>query len=414
MNPVPPLPRREGERFGLTESCILAVAFFMVAISWSPLLPGLLGIPFSAALFVAFVVHFTLTTARYGTSRLALGFCVFWLCASALMMVLSDSVILLTRTAPIALLVFSAYQTCRIPGMAERLCKVLTIFLQIGVVCAAIGMVYAFAGGQPLLTITNVDGRENSLYLTTMSNFVFLGIIRPSFIYDEPGAFSFLICAVVALREILRMSRGPSLMMLVLGILTFSITHMIILLLFLVTRYGALRTAIVLAAVLVPLVPRFQGLEELAFITDRFSVVDGDFSGDNRSDQLTNFARIANPTIFAFGDIECQWHVDKTCEAHGDISSSPVTPVYKGGLLALLTQIAVHVGLIVAFFRRKTFRFGALAMSLLLLQRPYFEIAGYGFLTYLIVFLMFDIRKAALMKRAPEADDPNVLQHRPS
>jgi len=383
----------------------VGIAFCIAALAWSPLVPALTGIPFTVALLAGFVAFAAATSSLWRADEVAVSCTLAMLAVSAAMMALSQSAILLTRTAPIVLLAFIAWQGTRIPGFAIRFCNALTVFLQIGVAGAIVGQVYAYAGGAPLLTITNIDGRENALYLTTMSNFNWLGVIRPAFIYDEPGAFSFMLCAAVALRELLGLRRGPSSFLLVGGIFTFSLTHWIVTLLYFVVRFGIVRVSLVVALLVVPVVPVLSSMEELSFVFDRFSVVDGGISGDNRSNQLKNFSAVVDGEMVLFGDVECQGRPDKVCEEHGDITSSPATPTYKGGILALLAQLGVHATLAVAFIRRPRFRFSAATMTILLLQRPYFEIAGYGSMTYLVVFLMMQHMNR---RASPRQAEPGV------
>jgi len=244
-----------------------------------------------------------------------------------------------------------------------------------------------------------------------MSNFNWLGVIRPAFIYDEPGAFSFLICATVALREVLRMRRGPSLFMLLGAITTFSITHWLITVIFLVVRFGLLRVAVMMALVITPVLPTLSSLEELSFIAERFKVSDGEFAGDNRSDQLRNFADVVDGQILLFGDIQCHARPEKVCHEHGDITSSPATPLYKAGLLGLIPQLVVHLALLVLLVFVPQYRFAALALTILLLQRPYFEISGYGFMTYLTTLLMIRSRRFRIGGKALRPNRPSMRAH---
>ncbi len=384
-----PRPCSGASNASLRRGVITATAFFLLTLSWSPLLPVLLGLPFTVALFAAFVVLAGLTAYERGVDPRVTLLCALLLFACLLMLLLSQSTLLLLRIAPLPLLIFAAWQTRGLQGLPERLCSLLTVFLLVGVAGAIAGFIYAYAGGPPILTITNLDGRENALYLATMSNTYIAGIIRPSFIYDEPGAFSFLLCATVALREVLGRSRPASYLLMIGGLITLSLTHMLITLIYLLFRIGPLKTAVLMAALLMPLVPLVTQIEELEFLVDRFSIEDGQLAGDNRSNQVENFLAVVHPGMVLFGDVECNVRPERTCEEHGDISSSPVTPTYKGGIVALIVQLGVHAGLIVAFFRSRRFRFSALALTLLLLQRPYFENSGYGFVTFLLLFLMW-------------------------
>lgn len=388
---------------------ITAAVFFLVALSWSPLLPGMLGVPFSVALFGACVVLAALTAGERGLHPGIVALCMLLLSASLLLLLLSQSQLLLLRTAPLPLLIFAAWQTSAARWLPARLCHLLTTFLLIGVAGAVVGLVYALGGGQPILSIVNIDGRENELYLTTMSNYNFLGVIRPSFIYDEPGAFSFILCATVALREVLGLPRRPSYLLLIGGLVTFSLIHLLITLIYFAFRFGVLRTSALVASLLVSLAPVAVQTEELEFFVSRFSVEDGQFAGDNRSNQLENFFAVVHPSMLLFGDVECHSRAERVCEEHGDITSSPATPTYRGGVMALLMQLGVHAALVVAFWRSARWRFSALAMTLMLLQRPYFDISGYGFITVLLIFLMLGQRSGRDLPSLVQRDSKSHL-----
>lgn len=372
---------------------LVSIAFFLAALSWSPLLPGLLSISFSLALLATFFVFAGLTVASSGFNLRVTLVCGALLALSLVLLVIGQSPLQLARTGPLPLLIFAAYQTTAIARLSTTLCDWLSTFLAAGVLGAAIGLIYAFAGGSSILSIMNVDGRENFLYLTTMTNFEFAGVIRPSFIYDEAGAFSFLLCATVALREVLRKSRRMSYFLMLGGLVTLSVTHLLITVLFLSFCIGFLRTFASVAVLAALLAPAALEHEELEFITSRFAIEDGQLAGDNRSNQIRNFFEVVNPKMIFLGDVACHARANQVCDEHGDITSSPVTPTYKGGIVSLLVQLTVHLTFVVIFVKSPRMRFSALAMSLLLLQRPYFEISGYGFITYLQLFLMFRAKR---------------------
>jgi len=392
---------------------LTSTAFFMLAICWSPLLPGLLSVQSSWAFLAAFVVYVGLVFNKRGVDVPLLVLSTLLIMCCLLLFLATGSETLLARTLPLPLLVFAAHQTASIDKLPEAICRVLSVYLVAGVVLSIIGFAYAYAGGQPLLSIANPDGRENSLFLTTMTNVWFETIIRPSFIYDEPGAFSFIVCATVALREVLGKSARTSYFLMLGGLITFSLAHVLVLLLFLVARLGILKTCLIAAAVSSGAILALSASDEFNFFTSRFAIEDGRLAGDNRSNQLDNLAEVIDPEIFLFGDIACHNRPDRTCPEHGDISSSPATPVYRGGLLLLTAQIVTHAALIVAFFRRKAFRFAALALSLLLLQRPSFEGFGYGLITYMTLFVMFK-RSSSRRQRTPMVRFSNAPHLSPS
>lgn len=373
-------------------SAMSAIAFFMLAICWSPLLPGLFSIGMGPAFIIAFLLFSWLSIGRRGLNVPILILSVIVVVCCLILFAATGSQTFLNRTIPLAMYIFVAHQTVSIDGLTEAICATLTVYLIVGILLSLVGFGYAYAGGDPSLSVLNPDGRENFLYLTTMSNFTLGNVIRPSFVYDEAGAFSFLICTTVALREMFGKDSRISWFLMLGGLITLSLTHLIIVLMFVVFRLGFIRASILAGAMAAGIMTITQELGDFDFIAERFVIEDGRLTGDNRSIQLENFAKVFDAKIFFFGDVVCHDRPSRACEEHGDISSSPVTPTYSGGIMLLATQIIVHTLLIVAFFRFRNFRFSALTLSILLLQRPYFASFGYAQITLTVLFLMFKAR----------------------
>jgi hypothetical protein len=97
---------------------------------------------------------------------------------------------------------------------------------------ALIGFVYALLGGTPTFDVTIGWGREFNFYLTSFSVTNYVGFIRPSALFDEPGALSFFICFVVVMREVYSLSRKFSVTILFFGMITLSLAHFVFTLLF--------------------------------------------------------------------------------------------------------------------------------------------------------------------------------------
>ena len=104
---------------------------------------------------------------------------------------------------------------------------VASILLFIVVTGGVIGFVLAFLGTPALLEFSNPDGRPNRFFYTTLSNAVMGNIIRPSGIYDEPGALSLYICAIAAIRHMLGKNNILTWSLLLLGFVTLSLAHLI-------------------------------------------------------------------------------------------------------------------------------------------------------------------------------------------
>lgn len=251
----------------------------------------------------------------------------------------------------------------------------LSNLMLLGLIGGWIGFFYAFFGGAPILEFQNPDGRINQLFLTTFSNTQIGNIIRPSFIYDEPGAFSFVICFTVAVREMLGLPRAKSIVLMLGGLITFSLTHIIILILYFLWINA--RLFLVAIASMAIIASSLIENESFDFFFDRFQIIDGKPAGDNRTNQFENFMNVADLRLVMLGNYKCHSRDNKLCPEHGDISSSPVTPLYLGGALLLIVQIAVHFFLLKVIIESSRHRMTAIIISLLILQRPFFISYGY-------------------------------------
>lgn len=276
----------------------------------------------------------------------------------------------------------------------NRVINLATIFAFVGLFCSLTGFLYAYIGGEPQLCIANADGRDNCLYLLTFSNTKIGSVIRPSFIFDEPGAFSFYLVTIVILRDLMGRSLKISFSILFLGMITFSLTHFLIFLIFiLVKSFSSIRQFLSLIVFFIS----FFGvvflnlnstvIEQFDFFTKRVNTEQ--VTENNRTAQLDNFSKAFSQKIFFVGNLDCLSRPERRCVEHGDISSSPVTPMYRLGLFGLTIQAITHISLIfITLFRPRLF-FCTISLSLILLQRPYFTNAQYSFLIYFVFFLIF-------------------------
>jgi len=301
---------------------------------------------------------------------------------------LSESILLFNRliAIPISLFVFLSIRRSKV--IIGDLVSLASLFAIISVLCSVIGFFYAAMGGEPILEILNNDGRPNYLYLTTFSNSITTFFVRPSFIYDEPGALSFMLCSVVFLRELLGRSKKVTILILFGGLITFSLAHIIICVLFILTskKIGAILLTV---AFFTAGVAYTSQMVEFSFFYKRFVLKDGRMGGDNRSHQYSNFIKAINDDtdIYIYGNVSCfNGGINYCEETHGDISSSIATPIYKAGIIALLYQLLI---ISVSFFfllSIKNTSFPLIGILLLLVQRPLFFDPGYSLLIILIVF----------------------------
>lgn len=273
-------------------------------------------------------------------------------------------------------------------------------FVMVMLIGAVIGVLYAFFGGEPLLEFNNEDGRLNQLFLTTFSNFKMLNLIRPSGIFDEPGALSFVICLVAALRHALGCNRRTTWILLGVGFITTSVAHLMYVVLHaidelkghkraqfaLVSFVGVMMvgTAVVLAS---------EPLQELFTILffDRFS--SGNL-GDDRMESFQNGINYLNSTSFFFGlDGECAVGLASCFDkGYGAYAATPLSPVVHWGIFAAIPYYLILLYLVMSFVRR--FDFVMLGIFVLLLQRPYTMSVGYSLFILLTIYVLADKQRS--------------------
>ena len=257
------------------------------------------------------------------------------------------------------------------------------------------GFLYAYFGGDPIFTITNEDGRENGFCLSTFSNTYLLGFIRPSGIYDEPGALSFFLCMIVSLREAFCLDRKVSWRLLLLGFITTSLAHFVFVVLYAIHAgifriKNALRLVFMVLAIVGIVYFTDSPLSSLVIsLFSRFEIIDGTIAGDNRTALLVNAISYLNLTVAIFGlngacilnSPEC---IPGQYEQYGE---NPLTLMVHLGLslswpyyLALLYLLIKAVGVN---------RYLILGVLFLLLQRPNLLSYGYSIIIVLFIYSLY-------------------------
>lgn len=283
---------------------------------------------------------------------------------------------------------------------------------------AVFGTLYAYFGGVPILEFANEDGRLNQLYLTTLTNSQFENFIRPSGIFDEPGALSFVTCLVAALRHAMGRNKKTTWILLALGIVTMSVAHLIYILLHAAEEFKNHRrikdvfmvvgVAAVCSWVLVAFIQPIQDILSASFFS-RFSDDTLGSLGQDRITALMNAAGYIDINTFMFGlDSDCavgfaHCTFDKGYENYGD---NPLTLlVHWGGFLAFPYYFALAYLTVKSIQQRSFVMFGIL---LLLLQRPYVMSYGYSLLIVLTIFVLAkkhaskDMRELPMMPMTPD------------
>lgn len=256
-----------------------------------------------------------------------------------------------------------------------------TIILLIG---AVIGEIYSLKGLPGIPVHINPDDSVIALYLTTLATTNYGGAIRASGIFDEAGAFVFVIWVTIITRSILKKKENINYILIFLGLLTFSFIHVFVSAIYLSSQFKYIFKPRNLLFVLlsITLLGVMLANIDLSTFYERFKVEDGKFVGDNRSGQVISFFDNINAQIFLFGDNE---NIKKGNSVI-DYSSNPFNPIVNNGIIVSFPFYLMLFYIIRAIFLSRN-RSLWLIFFLLLLQRPYLFTFGYSYLI-VIVFNM--------------------------
>jgi hypothetical protein len=279
----------------------------------------------------------------------------------------------------------------------------LSKFLIVLLIGGVIGFVYAYyLGGEAIFSIANEDTRKNGFYLSTFSSTYLNGLIRPSGIFDEPGALSFITCITVALRESLGMRRKSSWILLLLGFITLSTAHAIFFALyfakikfttlkrFMINMFSLLIGLLLLMSFDNPI------NDVVSYVLNRFAIVDGGFVGDNRSQLLINAYSYLDLKTFLFGlDVNSLLNLSYADKGYAQFCCNPLTPLTHYGIFISLPYYLTIGYILVRSIKYKNLI--AFGVFLLLLQRPYVMSYGYAVLIMIYAYSLSLKQKKALV-----------------
>lgn len=276
--------------------------------------------------------------------------------------------------------------------------RIITVLLFIELFGAVVGFTYAFLGGGALFEINNPDGRLASLFLSTMTNWRMENVIRPAGFFDEPGALSFVICAVCSLREILGLNRRVSLLMLTMGLITLSVAHVIYCVFFLLSEKIKIHKFVIasfFSIIIFSLMLSFGvGKQIYNKIDDvflsRFEIVDGRVMGDNRSELLVNAYNILDDYgWFWGGGASCIYNPEQCNDTFPPFGENILSPAALTGIVVAAPYYILLAYLALFAFKKRSYMhlFG---FMLILTQRPYLFSFGYALLILLVVYSFLD------------------------
>jgi hypothetical protein len=271
-----------------------------------------------------------------------------------------------------------------------------SVLMLVLVVGAVVGFALAQAGIAPIAEIINRDGRPNRFFYTTFANIQVGNFIRPAGIYDEPGAFSFFICAVAYLRLATGKRDGPTLALLVLGHITFSLAHVVFslvmgLALFWHRQFSKLVIWGGVAVAAVYMAGMVQFFDRYLFARMTLdSAVSGGFAGGRFV--LFNNALSAIQThahaLWVGLHPDCTFDVVRCNQIAGYIAENPLGPMAAQGVfLAWPYYVFLLAALLAPLSGRRGVALAAL--GLLFLQRPYVSSHGYSVIAMLAIWIHF-------------------------
>jgi hypothetical protein len=312
-----------------------------------------------------------------------------------------------------AILAYAGYfvMSALLVGMAtraeiEQAVDVATNILLVLVVFAWVSLAYAFRGGGPTFEISGYPGQPVSLYLTSMALSIHGqadgNLIRPSGIFDEPGALAFFVSACAAVRLLLRMPTAKTWWLLFAGVVTTSLALLIFIVVVAGTAFtGRQRLRIRMSSLLigagvsvaVVAVAARSFSEEIKIVssvlTDRLQAGDDGrlVQGDSRTAQFLDGLRQITPKVALFGtDGSCFADLEKCYSLDIQGGGSPLHPMLMRGLLS---QSPYYIILAVFLFRSLLGpdRLVHLGVALMFMQRPYIMTMGYSAWALMVLLL---------------------------
>ncbi|WP_157910867.1 hypothetical protein [Vulcanococcus limneticus] len=277
--------------------------------------------------------------------------------------------------------------------------RIVSWFALVLLVGGLVGIVYVKAGGTPLLEL-QAGYRTTYLYLTTFS-FAFIGdIIRPSAIFDEPGAFAMFVAIVTMFNDTFRQNQKLNHALVLLLIFTGSLAGLAMAALYFVasnaTRVHLKRNIVLVVALfasfftmslLAPTNPISLSFD--TFYSDRLVIEDGTIAGDNRSNQVDEFFEVVDDQILLVGAKNANTYYD----VH-DQSSHPFSILFGYGLIIWLPYATLLIWLLFLTFQNGfNNAYTSIGLFLLLLQRPYLYHMSWSILIVATVWLLCTVAR---------------------
>lgn len=275
--------------------------------------------------------------------------------------------------------------------ICTNLCaKIIINLALVCLLCALVGYVYAFSGGEPLFSVLNEEtALELPFYLTTFTNSVYGNTIRPAAFFDEPGALAMFSIMAAGVNEIYGGKKWMTILLIFLSSITFSLMAPIALLVFIIINHKFIlkieNIKYIFITIIISIITYLINKDAIDFLlVDRLKIVDGAISGDNRMTQVYTFFSNINSQIFVNGS-----HALGLENGGGGVAN-PFTILYDSGFFVWIPYALLIFWLIYLSTKKgSNHQFPSLILALLLLQRPYiYSLYWSLFIAYYIIFLI--------------------------
>jgi hypothetical protein len=281
-----------------------------------------------------------------------------------------------------------------------KVVEIASKFILLLLLGGSIAFILSMNGYGEIGSFTNPDGRQNNIYFFTFSNVGWSNLLRPAGIYDEPGAFSFFICGIAAARQLLGMDRKRTWMILLLGLQTLSVAHVIYMI------FHAIASQSIKFKVFIRIGIIFLSINALALL-DKTNIISNQFLGRFNT---TNFGEgrlesivrayyyiLDNPDQFflgaralydSAGGYVSYW--ESIEKVSGSLGGNVLFPVVSNGFLASVPYLFILSSLVIApLFKGRSYVV-ALGIAALIYNRDYMYVISYSFVVLLIYRIIYD------------------------
>jgi len=260
--------------------------------------------------------------------------------------------------------------------------SIIILFLLIG---AIIAFIIVLNNPKPYINYITPGLRVIGFYYTSLGTPIWTPygtIIRGNAIFDEPGTFSFLICFFVLFRDIFKLNKKFSLILLLLGLVTFSLAHYIFLTLFLIREIKVKNLKWIFVSFVIIFIFSFNNslitkLFDYSFSERIFSNTNSLSEGNNRMPHI----------IKDINTIESGDFFNLFLGNNHENCCSPLYPFAQFGFYGGWPYYVFIIFLL--FFALYNKNILILGAAFLWLQRPSLTSSGYSFIgTFLILIII--------------------------